>query len=280
MECHISPINQEYRVAFICQFTLVTSIKSEQERLLHELARLTTLNAIKSKFVNIVSHEFRTNLSIIQSSTEICRLLISEKPIKSNAKVEEHLNVITQEVDRITNLMGEILLITKIEAEHNNTQYEYFNIAKMLNEVLETHFRPWIDNRAISVSYQIRNTPNIVSNKLMITHIIKNLVENAFKYSPNRPSPKCRLKTTKKYWSFTILDYGIGINTADYTSLGTQFFRASNVANIPGTGLGLTTVTYFPNILGATYLIKSTLKKGTVFYLKFPQKKQHAENFN
>jgi len=273
VDCFITSFLDRQERKFSCLFTDVTA----EERGLSELKMIVekerNLNQLKSDFVNMVSHELRTPLAIIQSSAEICEMMVMRSTSSFSAQLQEYLSNITGEVDRITKLLTEVLLVSKIESGKINAVIERIDLEQFLLEIIEKSYSPWRDGRLIGVVVVPLAGKMVSGDVMMLRHIFENLIENAFKYSPNRTSPKCRVKIASTWWSFTIADAGIGISALDLDKLSKPFFRGNNVAEIGGTGLGLAVVYYFVSQLNATLHIRSTVNKGSIFYLKFKNEK-------
>ncbi len=271
ISCYITPFSHENTIKFSCLFTDITAIEKSVEELNRLFLREKDLNEMKTGFVNMVSHELRTPLSIIQSSAEICEI-ITETALRGSENVfKQYLENIKGEVERITKLLSEVLLVSKMEAGKIKKNCKNIDLHYHCLSLIEKSFLPWGDNR--SLVYKIDVKEELFTDIMMVEHIVSNILQNAFKYSPNRPSPICRIKQFKNFWCFTVIDFGIGISAQDVNSLGQPFFRGVNSGDIGGTGLGLSIVKYFISQLNGSLYIRSILNKGSVFYIKFPYEK-------
>lgn len=239
-----------------------------EEKLKKTIHQEKNLNSLKSNFVNMASHELRTPLSVILSSVELLEMM-QEQNVFTKTNTSEQLNQIKDEINRMVTLMNELLLVSKIEAGKIDFNAEEIHINKFINSIIEEQFNPWKDGRTIAF-VNSNNQKTIVADKFMIRHIILNLFTNAFKYSPLKKAPICSLSFTNKSWQISIEDFGIGIPKNEKNNLFKSFFRASNVRQISGTGIGLVIVKFFCEKHNGKISIKSDLGKGTKITLTFP----------
>ncbi|MFY7829263.1 MAG: ATP-binding protein [Flectobacillus sp.] len=251
-------------------YAIFLSDVSDQYYAVSELQKIIDkerrLNELKSGFVNIVSHEMRTPMSVIQSSAEILEML-NEADRVTKPQLELHLSRIINEVKGMESLMQELLLISKIEGGKMEYRPYPQNITELVTNIIATNFEPYQDGRRVEL--RIKGEEHLVYfDKLMMTHILKNLIENAFKYSVNRQSPVIRLRYHSNGVSILIKDFGIGIPEKDLPNLFKAFARASNVEGIKGTGLGLLVVKYFVDSHKASIQVKSKQNQGTSVLLE------------
>jgi PAS domain S-box-containing protein len=231
------------------------------------------LNQLKSRFISMASHEFRTPLSTIMSSTELLRL-ISEKEDKeiSKEQLTVHLGRITNQIKRLDNVINDVLILEKNEQGKiiTNSQPIYIIgfISSLISEINEDK------NRSQKVCvYFPENEKLIYSDSVWLTHIIKNIVENALKYSlPGSMPPELTLSYKARGIEITVKDYGVGIPKEDQKFIFDSFFRSKNVSNIKGTGLGLSIVGEFVKKLKGKIKFKSEIDKGSEFIIQLPYK--------
>lgn len=224
------------------------------------------LNELKSGFVNIVSHEMRTPMSVIQSSAEILEMLNDADKV-TKPQLQLYLSRIINEVRGMESLMKELLLVSKIEGGKMEFKPSPQNMNEFIEQINSTNFSPYKDGRKIDVQFKGQEYP-VSFDKLMMTHILKNLIENAFKYSSNKASPIIRISYHKSKVSILIKDFGIGIPDKDFPNLFKAFARASNVEGIKGTGLGLLVVKYFVDFHKASIHFRSKQNQGTSVLLE------------
>ncbi|AUD00650.1 sensor histidine kinase [Spirosoma pollinicola] len=238
----------------------VTDQKEKEFVLQQALRREQELNQLKSQFVSTASHEFRTPLTTIQSSTELIELYLNSPTVSARGAISKHLGVIKQEINHFTSLLTDILTIGKIESGKVHFVPNWVDIVSISKEVIETHFSHRSDNRSVQLSIEGTERMVYVDAKL-INHVLINLVSNAFKFSTK--SPHLRLIFSDESVVFQVIDEGIGIPVSELSNLFQPFFRASNTNEAPGTGLGLVIARQFVELNGGQLELTSEEKKGT-----------------
>jgi PAS domain S-box-containing protein len=248
---------------------ITDQLRAEQD-LLDTAIRERSLSDMKTNFMSMVSHELRTPLSVILSSAEILEMIYSKLSSKEVEKGATYLTRIIGQVDKMTQLMNDFLFISKIESGKILPQLELIDFNALVNEIKEESYNPWNDGRNLEVVF--KGKASIVKfDKMMLRHILTNLINNAFKYSSNTTkSPIIRISYTPMWWFITVADCGIGIELADIEKLGEPFIRGSNVGDIEGTGLGLMTIKYFTDHHRGILRVRSKKNKGTVVTIRFP----------
>lgn len=238
--------------------------KRTEEILMTSLQKEKELNDLKSLFVNVASHEFRTPLSTIRSSTEIIQLIDQNQ----NPHINKHVNIIGSQIDRITSLMNEILIVGKIESNNLSCNKERVNVIELVKSCFEGQNALQKDGRTIE--FKVTGTPTIAEiDPLHLNLILDNLVSNAFKYSRNRPNPILSLSFNEDSFEITIQDFGIGIPSEVQNKIFNSFYRASNVGRIEGTGLGLVIAKNLVRLNGGKLNFESKENKGSTFILHF-----------
>ena len=238
------------------QFDIQSALKVEKE-----------LNELKDSFISMVSHEFKTPLTSILSSTE---LLEMNYPAMDQAGKEKHFNRIKSNVDSLVEILNEVTYINKINIDKVNFPKEFINLKSFCANILEEYndLYPKINTEfyfeAADVAYNLNHT--------LIKKILGNLISNAFKYNKkNNGIVVLRVKSKLKMFIFQIEDNGMGILPADQKNLFEPFFRSSRTQNIQGTGLGLNIVEKLIKQLKGRILIQSVLNIGTKFTVIIPK---------
>lgn len=239
------------------------------EDIKHALLKERELSELKSKFVSMASHQFRTPLTVIYSNAE----LIEMKVQKMEKKFATNINTICQrmksEVDRMTELMNNILVFGKYELKETKKDIKPIDFVDFTEKLIETYFNNEPDGRKIKLKVTGEKRIFFTDETLML-HITTNLIGNAFKYSENRPEPQITIRYLENEINIEILDYGIGIPEKDIQNLFTSFFRAKNTSTIKGSGLGLAIVKQFTEFLNGKIALKSEENQGTTITLNFP----------
>ncbi len=239
------------------------------EEMRSNLVKEKELNELKSKFVSMASHQFRTPLTIIYSNAELVDLKSKKTGRKNTNHIELNTNRIKNEVDRLTDLMNNILIFGKYESEKIKKTLKELDFNSFIDKLIETYFNNEVDGRKIKITIKGRKQ-KIVTDETLLTHIITNIISNAFKYSKNELEPKLIVTYLNTKIRIVVYDYGIGIPDKEIQHLFTSFFRASNTSTIVGSGLGLTIVKQFTELLGGEISIKSKENTKTVITLSIP----------
>lgn len=251
-------------------FTNITDIiRAEQEHQKAERAA-RRLSQLKSNFINLVSHELRTPLSIILSSAEILEMQAANQFQKTPIAASKYLTRIIHQVDKMTKLLTDFLLISKIESGNLALQLSSCNVVSILHKVATESFMPYKDGRNIVITTTKGERKLQIADSNMLQMIFENLLSNACKYSSGNPAPRAQLRFQKNKWTFLVVDAGIGMPEKYKREIFTAFVRGSNVGNIEGTGLGLMLVHYLVQQHLGQIHIKSSLHKGTAILISFP----------
>lgn len=253
-------------------FTNITDIiRAEQKHKKAERAA-RRLSELKSNFINLVSHELRTPLSIILSSAEILEMQMAHQFQKTPIAASKYLTKITNQVDKMTKLLTDFLLISKIESGNLALQLRSCNVVSILHKVATESFMPYKDGRNIDVITKGTRKLQIADGN-MLQMIFENLLSNACKYSPGKAAPKAQIRFQKNKWTLLVVDAGIGMPEKYKKEIFTAFIRGGNVGNIEGTGLGLMLVHYLVHQHLGQIHIKSSIHKGTAILINFPYNK-------
>ncbi|HEY9631802.1 MAG TPA: PAS domain-containing protein [Coleofasciculaceae cyanobacterium] len=255
---------QVYRVAGLAED--ITSRKQVEEEIYKTLQKERELGELKSQFVSMTSHEFRTPLTTIQSSTE---LLERYRDRWSQEKQQTHFDRIQTAVDRMTQMLDDILILGKAEAgklEFNPAPLDLVEFCRNLVEELQlTTENP----NTIVLTCQRQSIPTSMDEKLL-RQILTNLLSNAIKYSPSDSTVEFNLTYVDDSAIFQIQDQGIGIPPEDQPRLFNSFHRATNVGTIQGTGLGLAIVKQCLDLHKGEISVESEAGKGTTFTVILP----------
>jgi PAS domain S-box-containing protein len=244
----------------------ITERKQAEAELLRTLAREKELGQLRSKFVSMVSHEFRTPLAIIQSSAEILDDYLDQL---EQAERKEHLHSIRKNIRRMADLMEETLIIGSFEAgkmEFKPTLLELRTFARrIVDEVYSA------TNRLCPIELLFAEMPTLVqADGRLLRHIFTNLLQNAVKYSDAGQAVQFEIGCNEADIVCTVRDRGIGIPESDQEWLFNAFYRGGNVGERPGTGLGLVIVKRCVDLHGGEICVHSQLGEGTSVTLRLP----------
>ena len=244
--------------------TDITKRKRAEEDIRKALEKEKELGELKSRFVTMASHEFRTPLATILSSTDILERyshkLTEEKKLN-------HLQRIQLTVKHMTGLLNDVLLIGKAEAGKLEFQPQQLNLVQFCRDLVE-EIQLTANQHIIAFCTQEQSTNAYLDEKLL-RHILCNLLSNAIKYSPQGGTVHFDLVCKQGKAIFQVRDEGIGIPEADQAQLFNSFYRASNVGTISGTGLGLAIVKKFVDLHGGQIAVESQVGVGTTFTVTF-----------
>ena len=233
------------------------------------LATEKEFSKMKSDFVSMASHQFRTPLTVIYSNTELLELKSSLLEQKAQDVIAPISNRIQTEVHRMTELMNNILVFAKYETHKLKKDIKSLHFNELIQTLISTYFSTNEDGREITLNV-IGDEKPFYSDESLLIHILTNLISNAFKYSKGKPSPTLSIQYLEHHIQIEIIDFGIGIPQQDVAQLFTSFFRASNTNTIVGSGLGLTIVKQFTHFLNGTIELKTKENEGTKITLQFP----------
>jgi signal transduction histidine kinase len=246
----------------------ITERKRLEEELRASLEREKELGDLKSRFISMTSHEFRTPLSTILSSAE---LLEHYSKNWSEEKKLIHLHRIQIAVQHMIGLLDDVLIIGKAEAGQSDFKPEPLHLEEFCLELVKELQLNEGDSRAINLIARCKSLSFCLDEKLL-RHILSNLLSNAIKYSPEGSPIRFEIAQQKDAIVFQIEDKGIGIPLQDRQCLFESFHRAANVGNIPGTGLGLAIVKKCVDLHGGEITVKSKVGVGTKFKVRLPLK--------
>jgi PAS domain S-box-containing protein len=244
----------------------ITERKEAEAELLKSLAREKELSALKSNFVSMVSHEFRTPLGIIMSSSEILEEYFDRLDA---AERHEHLDSINKNTRRMADLMEEVLLLSRVEAGRLSLDPQALDLPvfcrRLVDEVLSaTHRRCPIELTVDAIADET------YADERLLRHILTNLLTNAVKYSAEGTPVRFFMARLATRVRFEIEDHGIGIPEQDQKWIFNAFQRGRNVGNIPGTGLGLVIVKRCVELHRGSIQIESAVGRGTKVAVEVP----------
>lgn len=244
----------------------ITENKEIEKRLEQNLKKEKELGELKSRFVSMASHEFRTPLSAIQSSVDLIKIYQERA---QPDRVNKHIGRIKSSVQNLTNILNDFLNLEKLESGKIIYQPEELPFEKYTRDILEEISLLKKDGQEIGYSHQGQDSALL--DKHLLRNILNNLLSNAIKYSPEGARIEVRSELTNGTLNISVKDQGIGIPEADQEHLMTRFFRATNVTNIQGTGLGLTIVRRYVDMMKGSIWFESQEGEGTTFFVKIPQ---------
>ncbi|MCX6151228.1 MAG: ATP-binding protein [Ignavibacteriales bacterium] len=251
---------------FVCVLIDITEIKQMEVFHKNAFEKEKQLNELKSRFLSTASHEFRTPLTTILTSSELLAM------IGRTCKEEKYLEQIIKiqnAVVYMTGLLDDILTINKTDLGKWEFNPSIINLHSCCIKMVEEIYTIATPGHNIIFNYLLKDKHAIVDEKLL-QHIISNLLSNAVKYSPNGGDVIFKVVQSHSNIEFIVSDNGIGIAEQDQKNLFETFYRGKNTINIPGTGLGLSIVKRSVESHGGKISYRSKLNEGTVFVVSIP----------
>jgi signal transduction histidine kinase len=249
----------------VCSVRDITMRKRLETELRESLQKERELNELKSRFIARASHEFRTPLAVILTSSDLLKTYGARM---SDEQREEKLSRLQKEVRNIAVMLDDLLTISKGE-ELKEFDPELIDLQACAREVAHEIQEGVGMQHRIEVECQ-GNCTSVYADRKLLQRIIINLLSNAVKYSPIGSTIEVTTTCDKSRIVLEVEDHGIGIPQEDQYRLFEAFHRAKNVDHISGTGLGLAIVKQAVELHGGTVTVNSQLGKGTVFTVVLP----------
>ena len=244
----------------------VLALQLAKEEVSLSLEKEKELGFLKSRFVSIASHEFRTPLTSIQLSVSLIEKYA--EPFH-NTNITKHASKIKSAVGNLTSILNDFLSLEKLESGKQEAAYHDFDLVKFSETITEE--MQVLAKQNQNIIYQHTGTTSAVRlDHNLLKNCIVNLINNAIKYSGENTFIGFTTEITKKECIVTISDNGIGIPETDQKHLFEAFFRAHNTGTIPGTGLGLNIVARYTHLMNGKINFKSEVNQGTLFTITFP----------
>jgi signal transduction histidine kinase len=242
--------------------------KEAQNKTKNALKKEKELNELKTKFLSLVSHEFKTPLSGVLTSA---MLLGKYKLTEQQEKRDKHIKTISDKVHYLNNILNDFLSIEKLETGKISYKFSTFKVSKVVNEVV------YNANMLLKEGQKINYPENIddysmFQDEKTVELALSNLVHNAIKYSSENTIIDFQIKQDKINTTFKIKDNGIGIPIHDQKLIFNRYFRAENALLTQGTGIGLNIVKSHLENLGGTIYFESEENKGSLFTFIIPNK--------
>ncbi len=240
----------------------ITTVKETETGLIKALEKEQELGELKSRFITMASHEFRTPLTTIMTSAS---LLSGYDRDKYENEKNAHLARIKRSVNLLTDILKNFLSLGKVDVEEMQPHYETFHFREFLDELIEENESLRPSNQKLTIKHS--GAAKIVSDKNYLKTILHNLLSNAFQYSLQGGQVLLETRYQSGLLNVRVTDYGIGIPQADQKYIFEHFFRGQNAVNIKGTGLGLCIVQQYVKILKGSIDFQSVPGEGTIFTL-------------
>lgn len=245
--------------------SLIAQLQIAKAEVSLSLVKEKELNQLKSRFVSMASHEFRTPLSYIQLSASLIEKYAQEY---QNSNISKHVVKIKLGVGNLTNILNDFLSLERLEAGKIESHEEPFDLVNLSEEIAEEMQLFAKQNQNI-IYQHTGKTSTIILDASLLKNCIINLISNAIKYSGENTFIEFNTEVNDNHCLVTISDNGIGIPIDDQKHLFEPFFRANNTGSIPGTGLGLNIVNRYMQLMNGIIKFESAQNKGAKFTLIF-----------
>jgi len=242
------------------------ALVATRDELRKSLDKEKELNSLKSRFVSMASHEFKTPLSSILSSASLISKYVTTE---QEADRLRHVDRIKSSVNHLNNILMDFLSITRLEEGQFVPVISRFSIQSLLHD-LKTEAEGLLKKGQELICDTDFGDLEMKSDKNILRNILYNLISNAIKYSDEGKKVFLRIAIEDEKFFIEIEDQGVGIPVEDQKHIGSRFFRASNVVNVPGTGLGLNIVLSYLHALNGDLSFKSEPGIGTTFAITLP----------
>ena len=240
-------------------------LEKSQKELSASLNKERELNEIKSRFVSMASHEFRTPLSTVLSSAS---LLSKYTTTEDQEKRNRHIEKIRSSVKHLNDILEDFLSLGKLDEGKVEANPVDFDLKDFIDETVDEMRGFLKDNQHILVEHT--GNKSVHTDKKLLKNIIINLVTNAIKFSHEGTSIEVKSNVKDGMATIVVADEGLGISKEDQEHLFTTFFRGKNVTNIQGTGMGLHIVRRYIDLLSGNVTLQSQLNKGTTIIFTIP----------
>lgn len=244
----------------------ITQQKEIEFKIQKALQKERELNGLKSSFISMASHEFRTPLSAILTATI---LINKQNQPGRELKIEKYVSQIEKNINHLTSILNDFLSLSKLEEGKLVATPEQFDLIPFCKAFVKDSYIGIEKEQTIIVKHKSLELLAFLDKKLL-SHILNNLLSNASKYSPKGSDIDFKIFQKQHSVVLQITDKGIGIPKEEQKHLYSRFFRAKNAKNIEGTGLGLNIVKHYTELMGGTVDFETELNRGAIFWVTFP----------
>lgn len=249
-------------------------LEQSQAELSEALDKERQLNDIKSRFVSMASHEFRTPLSSVLSSAS---LIGKYTTTEQQPNRDKHVNRIKESVKHLNDLLEDFLSLGKLDEGKIGAQTGEFYLSETIHDTID-EVRGMV-RKGQEIKYEHYGADTVYSDRKLLKNILINLISNALKFSPEDAAVEVISDVKDDVAVISVTDRGIGISEEDQAHLFSSFFRGKNALNIQGTGLGLHIVKRYTELIGGTINLNSKLGEGTTVTVTIPIKENaHGED--
>ncbi len=244
----------------------IQELEETKKDLHNALEKERELNELKSRFVSMASHEFRTPLTTMMSSLSLVNKYADQNDTENRRK---HVSKIKTSINNLTDILNDFLSVSKFEEGKVEYLPEQMNMKAFITDIIAEMKTMATDGQ--NLIYQHSGDETASFDKKLLKNVLFNLISNAVKFSPEGGLIEVKTQVSSSAVKISVKDNGIGISKEDQKHLFERFFRGHNAMHIQGTGLGLNIVTKYAELMNASVSFKSKENKGTTFTIIIPQ---------
>lgn len=244
----------------------IQELEKTKRDLNNALSKERELNELKSRFVSMASHEFRTPLTTMMSSLSLVTKYGEQNDKENQFK---HVGKIKTSINNLTDILNDFLSVSKLEEGKVENMPEEINLKMFVADVI-SEMQVIAKNNQTIIQEHIGND-NAHIDKRLLKNILFNLISNAIKFSPEEKTIEVQTQVLNSSIKILVKDSGIGIPKEDQQHLFGRFFRGNNATHIQGTGLGLNIVARYVDLMNGTINYESKENIGTTFIIIIPQ---------
>ena len=241
----------------------INELEKTKKNLNIALEKEKELNELKSRFVAMASHEFRTPLTTMMSSLSLVTKYGEQNDKDNQIK---HVGKIKNSINNLTDILNDFLSLSKLEEGKIDNMPEELNLKAFLSEIVSEMRTMAFEKQELIEVYEGKEV--VFIDKKLLRNVMFNLISNAIKFSPSGGKIIISCFVSEKSIKITVKDSGIGISKEDQKHLFERFFRGHNATHIQGTGLGLSIVAKYAELMNGSVFIESEENKGTTFIIE------------
>ncbi|MCH8550385.1 MAG: HAMP domain-containing histidine kinase [Natronospirillum sp.] len=251
----------------------VTAQVDAQQQLEVAVSRLEEVNQLKSEFITMASHEFRTPLTSVLSSLELINEYLNRAgdsvPPEVRGRIQSHIDRSKTSVGHLDTMVADMLVLEKSHGGQFQVRPERLRLKPLVDGVLDT-LAPIGEKQQVQVNVSVSKSLEADLDPRLLRHILTNLISNAVRFSHEGEQVQVSLRQVSGHLQIQVADHGSGIAEADQAHIFDTFFRGQNSQQVPGSGLGLTIVKRFVDLQGGEIRVSSAPRQGATFTVTFP----------
>lgn len=260
------PLKDSIQRLFLFFYTNISEQKRTEGEMINALKKERELGELKSRFVSMASHEFRTPLSTILSSANL--IARQNEPGREDKRLK-NVERIRSSVRNLVDILNEFLSLGRLEQGKVSVNKEEFDLVAYMRSIMQELQHAQKPGQRINILAADKQMV-VQQDKQFIRNIFLNLVSNSLKYSPEGRPVEVVISTLEDHFNVKVIDQGVGIPEDEHKHLFDLFFRARNATNIEGTGLGLPIVKKFIDLMQGEIAVESQVDQGTTFSITLP----------